>query len=281
MGLHSLSIVLGYACTFKCRHCAIIGATQQQLSADEISVIAESICRYRYENLIFVGGEPTLYISSINKILSSADCRSCVIITTNGSFAVTPDIAIQTLQQVAGLNEVQLSYDKYHNEFFSQSNAANLKKACEHLGLRFSVIVTIQSPLDLVLLTQLRKLGEFPIGIQKVIPFGAAKQNGISYTYPSFDREVLLRCCPNKDNMVYMCGRGFSVCDIPREGFEKAFFPTVGQLRDSRFYRNITTSTFGVMAKMAGLNVSELSPAHSCPCVLCEELSSGLAGVLL
>ncbi|OGR80910.1 MAG: hypothetical protein A2X32_00645 [Elusimicrobia bacterium GWC2_64_44] len=274
----SLSIVLGYACTFKCRHCAIIGPAQQQLSPDELALLGESINRYRFGTLVFVGGEPTLYIPAINAILAAAAYKPRVIITTNGSFAVTAKLAEQTLRQIPGLNEVQLSYDKFHNEFLGKENAGNLKAACDILRVRFGAVLTIQSPMDIAQIGQLRQFGKFPIGVQKVVPFGAAKQNNIAYAYPSFDKEVLSQCCPNKDGMVYMCGRGFSVCDIPRRGYERFFYQTVDELQTSGFYRDISSLTFGELAEKAGLNGEALSPAHSSPCVLCEELFSRTEG---
>lgn len=272
---HSLSIVLGYACTFKCRHCAIIGPQQQCLSAPEILFLTKSINKFRFDTLILVGGEPTLYIPVINDLLSAVAYTPRVVITTNGGFAVTEELAEKTLRQITGLNEVQLSYDRFHSEFLAIENVENLKKACDRLGLRFSVVLTIQSPLDLALIAQLRKSGEFTIGVQKVVPYGAAKENKISYAYPSFDKEILAQYCPNKDGMVYMCGRGFSVCDIPRRGYEKYFFRTVEQLRESGFYRQITACSFGELAKKVGLNEGRLSAEYSCPCVLCAELFSG------
>lgn len=272
---HSLSIVLGYACTFKCRHCAISGPERQQLSPAEISLLADSINRHRFKTLILVGGEPTLFVNAINGLLSAVEYKPRVLITTNGCFAVTADEAERMLRRIPGLSEVQLSFDKYHGEFLGKENAGNLKSACDRLRLRFSVILTIQSPMDLVQIAELRKLGEFTIAVQKVLPFGAAKENGIAYAYPSFDKEILSKHCPNKDGMVYMCGRGFSVCDIPRRGYEEQFYRTIEELQMSVFYRAVTSRTFGELARDFGLNDESLSAGHSCPCVICEELFAG------
>ncbi len=272
----SLSIVLGNACTFKCRHCAIVGTPKPQLSVAEISLLINTINRVRFDNLLLVGGEPTLYIPVINELMSAVEYSPRVIVTTNGGFADTEERAIETLRQIERLNEVQLSYDRFHQEFLAIEKVGNLKKSCDSLGLRFSVILTIKSPVELSMIAQLRKFGDFTIGVQKVVPYGAAKENRISFEYPSFDKEILARSCPNKDNMVYVCGRGFSVCDIPRRGYEGYFFETVEELQASGFYRKITSCNFGDLLREVGVNADTLSADCSCPCVLCEKVFQGV-----
>jgi hypothetical protein len=142
--------------------------------------------------------------------------------------------------------------------------------------MKFSVVLTIQSPMDLVLVSKLRTVGNFPIGIQKVLPFGNANKNGIDYAHTSFDKSVLASFCPNRGKIAYSCGQGFSLCDVlvsssvfgkNKKGW---FYSTLEGLTKSRFSWIMASCKFSDLLRKYKIPVSKLLPKHSSPCTLCE-----------
>lgn len=278
--ISQLVILTGYNCGFKCAHCGVSGDRRLHLSGKETALLHGTINRYKFRTVSFVGGEPTLYIPEINSVIAGIKDTSSteIYITSNGSFAGTAAAAAATLSSFSKLDRVQLSYDKYHAEFLPFNNVGHVYRSCRKLGIEFSVVLTIQSPLDLALLSKLRTAGNFPIGVQKVLPFGNAKKNGIDYSHTEFDRSVLRSACPNKGKISYLCGRGFSLCDVlafsgelPKSRKDR-FFPSVRELLEDKFSHDMHSRRFSRLLESAGIPINTLLPKHSSPCTLCETI---------
>ncbi len=274
--ISELGIVLGYKCGLRCSHCAVAGFRgEQDIRPAEISLLKLSIRQYSPKTISFTGGEPTRYIRQINNILSAPATKRKpkVRITTNGSFAVTAEAAVKVLGSFARLNQVQLSYDNFHKTPGALGRAGNVLRACAELSVKFNAILTIQSPLDLALLNELRTLGGFPVVVQKVLPVGKASQNGIDYCYPILDKTVLGSKCVNAGKMFYICGRGFSVCcsSLIFNGVSGGVsHGTLREHLESRFYKLVSRKSFSSLLKEAKISPRELLPRHSSPCTLCE-----------
>ncbi len=272
--IFEMGVVVGYKCNFRCRHCVTLRNKTPSLNAGEKRRLIFTINRHNPRSLLFVGGETTLYIPTINEILSGmrALSRTKIKITTNGYFATTINSAIETLKAVKKLSAVQLSYDRFHAAHMPIHKVKKLYQACKQLGIDFSVIMTICSPLEMAGLRELWGIGKFRIGIQKVLPVGEAKRNGIEYLYPSFDKRVLGRFCPNRNKIKYLCGQGFSMCcgNLAYNSRLPIVHPTAARHMNSRFYRLITTMNFRALLKKAGLPAAGLLPKHSSECNLCE-----------
>lgn len=272
--IEELGIIVGYRCNFKCAHCCVWDCSPLSLTSSEKTKIVSVIDKYSPRSIRFVGGEPTLYLATINAILASARDLSAsrVLITTNGHFASTTKAAIKVLRSFRKLDSVQLSYDKYHAEFLPFENVKNLYSACMELGLKFCVVYTISSPMDLIGLKKLQSVGKFKILVSKVMRAGAATRNGIEYAYPSFDKGVLRQRCALRKIVGYVCGRGFSLCcsNLMYETALPVAHDSVNEHRRSRFYRLISTMTFGQLLKKAGLSSENLPSRFSMTCNLCE-----------
>ncbi len=275
--ISELGIGVGYACNFKCVHCGVSHKKKLRLSDSEITRLVKTINTNKVPALLFVGGEPSLYIQDINRILSKVENlnKTQVRITTNGHFAKSKVAAKSLLSEFLRIDKVHLSYDKFHKKFLPNRNIKNLHEACRDSKIDFGVLMAIQSPMDLALLPQLRALGDFPIGIQKVLPTGAAKNSGVSLVPPIFDRRVLSRSCPNAGKIMYLCGEGFSLCcsSLVLNGNNPGFVhPTLSKHLNSRFYKMVCTKSFGEIMKIAHISESDLAPAHSESCNLCEHI---------
>jgi len=272
-------INLGFKCNFKCAHCANSFQKKKKLSPDEIGLLISTINKYGVQRVQFIGGEPFLYLKDINRIIKGiVDNKSLeVSVTTNGSFARSYDAAITALSAVPHIKRIQLSYDKFHARFLPFSQVENLVLAVRAMTLKFSVLCSIQAPTDMLTLAPLRGLGhDFPILVQKVLPQGRAVESGAVYSsYGGFDGKVLKRRCPDRNSLVYFCGKGFSSCcsTLMLGSAENGFhFETAEELYRSRFYRLTSRYTFGEIAGKLGVSRDSFKPEHSSVCNLCGDI---------
>lgn len=278
--LPGLVILPGFACNFHCDHCITRHRPAGQLTPAETRVLVSTIKKFKILKLGFAGGEPTLYKREIRAILSDAKFSGEISLTSNGHFSESVAASRKELGEYPGLKSVQLSYDSFHAKFLPFRNIRNLFLACRELGIKFSVILSVQSPFDLGLVCKLNKVGNFPIGVQKIIPAGAAKENGLGYKYPVFDKAILTRSCPNKKTMSFLHGYGFSVCCGAPDFFPGPMeyaHPTLEEHLRSRFYRLITKKTFRGIIKALRVRLEQLPPECSDPCTLCEKIFSTYA----
>jgi len=274
-----LCILPGYACNFKCAHCSGAFKKPLRLTEREFEAISRAIAEYQVTSLHFVGGEPTLYMKDINRLLAGVTRlkKTKVRITTNGYFGASKAAVREKISSFLKLDYLQLSYDKFHERFLPFAHIKNIYDACLEAGVEFSAAVSIQDPLDLTMVSRLKKLGDFPVGVLKVMPAGAAEKNSLSYRYPSFDGGVLRKKCPNRRIITYMCGEGFtSCCSLLSFGKDSGLFshPTMRGHLESGFYRLMERNSFGDIMRLAGISRDTLGPEHSSPCTLCAHLFS-------
>lgn len=256
-----------------------------KLSSKEVLTIARVIKNYGVGLVQFTGGETTFYLNEINRILDeSGDLSKCrIAITTNGHFAKTVSSSLKVLKSIHKLDIVQLSYDKFHGKFLPFKNVKNIKQACDKLGKRLTVNISIQSPTDLLMMSDLKVIGIKDLQIQKVIPVGAAKLNQVAFPVLQFDKKVLSRKCPGIYALVYLCGRGFSHCCVTLAlsgKYPGIYRPTISSLLKSKGYRLMAENTFGQIMKKFGISVTELGPEHSSDCILCEYIFKKRPGYL-
>lgn len=273
--IKELCVEVGTRCNFKCDHCGIGNSEGIGLSPAEIELLIRSVEEYQIKKILFVGGETTLYVSEINRVLQrlSPSALPKVTITTNGYFAKSKVKAKEIFKSILKLDAVQLSYDKYHCKFLPFNYVQNIKLACEDLGIEFGVLASICDPMDLVILKKLWGLGAVPVGISKVIPLGNAKKNNLAMRYPIFDKKILLEKCPGRDKLMYLCGRGFSTCCsllVKRKGGDALVGHTIAEYLVNPFFLLISENTFLSLAKKFKVSVNNIPAESSSLCVLCD-----------
>lgn len=278
MRFKQLGIIVGTKCNFRCAHCALEDREKNRdLGAKEIRTLKGAISQYAPRELLFTGGEPTFYIPLINELISAhpAPHKCRIIVTTNGHFAGSVSSARKVLASFAALNNVQVSYDKFHSKFLPLRKVKNLYAACKETHLNFLALFAIQSPLDLPLMAELSKVGRFRIGVQKVIPHGQAKKNKLGFIHAVFDRKVLAKKCPNLGRIAYTRGRGFSVCcsDLLRlKSKTQIAHPVIKDHLASDFYKLMAAHSFRELLRLSNLSSAQLKPEHSDECVLCKHI---------
>lgn len=183
--------------------------------------------------------------------------------------------AKRILSSIRCLRYVQMSYDKFHAEFAPKSRLQHLFQACGELGIGFRAVATVQSPLDLKIASELAAIGVFEVAVQKICNIGEAKRNGVAFRHFVFDKKVLSQVCPNRDQLVYQCGKGFSICcsNLIYNGFDRyCIHKTPEEHFNSKFYKLMSRAVLGRVFKKHGGDSNDLRPEHSTPCALCEHI---------
>lgn len=274
-----LTILPGFKCGFRCAHCAVGPelSAEGRLSQDEIRLLKRTIAEFRPSTLAFAGGEPTYYVEEINELVSAhpAPESLTVRLTTNGQFAQDKARALSVLRSFRKLDQVQLSYDRFHEDFFPLPKAGHVVDACKELNLDFGVILAMASPLDLEIAGRLRALGDFPITAQKVLPVGDALTNNVAFRHLEFDPKVLAEHCPSRGQVTYICGRGFTLCcsSLAFNGDRRGVVhPTLTEHLESPLFKSMSERNFSELLARSGIRSDTLAPEMSEACTLCEHI---------
>lgn len=276
--LEALHIMPGLFCNFTCSHCVNDSGPKRKeiISEEEIQKLSKEIETTSPNRLIFTGGEPTLHIEVINKLIAAHPEieKTEVFITTNGWFSKNETSIANILDQFKKLSHLQLSYDIYHGTKISTSNILLLKDQANRRNIKFNVSVCISSPKELLAANSLQKsLGGLVI-FQKVDASGRAKSNNLHFKYPLFEHEVLNRKCPNLGQISYIVNKGFSVCcsnlAFNQGTVPNVFHDSIEKHLQSEFYLNLKNKTFGEVLKGKSISTENLQPEFSSPCRLCE-----------
>jgi len=191
---------------------------------------------------------------------------------------------LSVLSSIPLLSGVNLSYDSFHAKFMSMEKVQYLYSACKEKDLDLLVLSALRSPMDLMFIKRFQKVGKLQVKLQKLLPYGNAKKNNIGFQYPSFDKSIFSRFCPNKDKIIYLCGQGFTSCcsSLVFDCESKRFFsPTLKGYLSSGFYKLISRNSFGSIRRRFKLKGLSYSPEHSSPCVMCTYLFKNKFGAKL
>lgn len=276
--LEILHIMPGYTCNLSCAHCVNESGPKrnESLLEEEILELKTTIAKLAPKRLVFTGGEPTLYISSINELIESHNFIDTldVFITTNGWFAKNLESATKVLNSFKKITHLQLSYDLFHGSKLKIEDIKLLKNILHDLGIVFNISVCISSPSELMLANEIQLKTETTVIFQKIDASGRALKNNVEFKYPVFDPEVLEKQCPNLGQFSYISGKGFSTCcsnlifnsNCPSFVFSKK----LEHYMNGSFFKQISSKTFRQLAIEKNIDISNLSPSYSAPCRLCE-----------
>ena len=239
-----LYALLGYGCNFECSHCLNSSAKDrftESISLNEYKSIAKEVnSNTKIDSVVFVGGEPSLYIDKM-KFLQANITRSVQYsMVTNGSWLRRMD---SLLRQVS-LNEIVLSYEKFHQAFLTIEMAIAFVNAVKEHKIPIVLAAVYETQSELV---QSAKLA-LRLGIElrpgrlarsgravnhlKSITQDAKSQHNSARIIgnqlapsasfftgagcPSFER--VIRASPNtsevlqKEAVVFLPGKGFTIC---------------------------------------------------------------------
>ncbi|NHJ33108.1 MAG: 4Fe-4S cluster-binding domain-containing protein [Asgard group archaeon] len=133
MNIIGLDFLLTFKCTAKCLHCC--NNAGPELSGvmnykDAVGYLHDLTATQEIQNIVIHGGEPTLYINLLGKIIGKAKDYEIPKrgIITNCYWAHDLKFAKKRLEklQEAGLNQLILSADYFHSQFVPQEYVRNI-----------------------------------------------------------------------------------------------------------------------------------------------------------
>lgn len=146
---HSITVLTTDRCTAECRHCCMNSSPSRdhQLTYDQIaSALGQLFENYRIGVVVFAGGEPTLIGEDLYRSIKFCKDHGVLSrVVTNSYWATSPEAALAKCRELraAGLDEINLSMDDYHEPYISLEKVKNAYRAA--LQVDFSAVVIANS----------------------------------------------------------------------------------------------------------------------------------------
>jgi len=139
-------LAFGYStrCNIRCAHCV---ATEElpadrKMDHDQAKEIIVEMAQAGVGGISFSAGEPFLYFNEIAELVKL--CRKIGIYTrmvTNCYWAKTAGSSDRLVAELKenGLNQLRLSYSRWHQESVNRSNVLNAARICQKIGLNYFI----------------------------------------------------------------------------------------------------------------------------------------------
>ncbi|MBX3156914.1 MAG: radical SAM protein [Deltaproteobacteria bacterium] len=149
---HTVTILTTDKCTARCRHCCMNSSPERanKLTHEQIATaLGQMFQHYRMKVVVFAGGEPTLLGDDLLK--SIAFCKKHGVgsrIVTNAYWADTPENATAMCKELreAGLDELNISMDDYHEPYVAFANVKRAWQAAKEFDFSAVAIANCYGP---------------------------------------------------------------------------------------------------------------------------------------
>ncbi len=139
-------IAFGYStkCNIRCSHCVAAGekTISQKMELEKAKSVISEMAASHVTGISFTAGEPFIYFNDMLELVDLCSTYNIYSrIVTNSYWAKTPEEAygrISALQQ-CGLNQLRLSYSRWHQDNVPTANILNAAKACKSFGVDYFV----------------------------------------------------------------------------------------------------------------------------------------------
>lgn len=126
----TLSVMLTHKCNAECTHCGSLSGPKVGGRAEVEMVFAaiDQAATTGFANVVFTGGEPTIYFEDLLACISHAKMRGLLTRTvTNGGWCKTPERTASKLRRLidAGLDEINFSAGDEHQRFVPLEHVIN------------------------------------------------------------------------------------------------------------------------------------------------------------
>lgn len=141
--LDSFAFHVTYTCPLACAHCCFSSNPQNRdrLHIDHIKATIDQIPQ-GISLIAFTGGEPFLLGENLIDLVQRAASRGAITrVVTSAYWAKTRKAADRWLQSLsrAGLNELSISWDDFHEEFVDFSNIKNAWSSAKSFGITVGI----------------------------------------------------------------------------------------------------------------------------------------------
>ena len=139
-------LAFGYStrCNIRCGHCVATGdlPAGRNMDHDRAKEIISGMARAGVGGISFSAGEPFLYFKQIAELVKL--CSQIGIYTrivTNSFWAKTVESSDHLVSELKknGLNQLRLSYSRWHQENIDRNNVLNAARSCENIGLDYFI----------------------------------------------------------------------------------------------------------------------------------------------
>jgi len=142
----TFAVHLTYTCPLACAHCCFSSSPQvkDRLDPDLVLETIEGLGEHGIELAAFTGGEPFLLGRHLPRFIRAAKEQGLrTRVVTSGYFGRTPKAAARRLGEVvdAGLDELSISWDDFHEEFVDFRTVRNVAAAARQFDLLVAVNV--------------------------------------------------------------------------------------------------------------------------------------------
>ena len=144
--LNMRKLAFGYStrCNIRCGHCVATGdlPAGRNMDHDRAKEIISGMVRAGVGGISFSAGEPFLYFKQIAELVKL--CSQIGIYTrivTNSFWAKTVESSDHLVSELKknGLNQLRLSYSRWHQENIDRNNVLNAARSCENIGLDYFI----------------------------------------------------------------------------------------------------------------------------------------------
>lgn len=141
MPIRGLGLLYTLKCNIVCRHCGIYSSPklEDKMTVSEATgYIDEAAGLDHCQLIIFTGGEALLYFDEIVQLIERCAEHDLVSrVVTNGFWALDYDKGVEKARRLkeAGLTQLSISADEYHQEFLRPRVVGNSLRAAREAGL--------------------------------------------------------------------------------------------------------------------------------------------------
>jgi hypothetical protein len=132
MMMNNIALILTERCNFACTHCGgNYGRNGQDMPLAHALKSIELAAKNKVLEVVFSGGEPSLYPGLIPCIEKAALLGLYTCVASNGSFTLKKLVDMKR----AGLQEMHISYDKYRTSFITPKRVKRIIDAMVNLDI--------------------------------------------------------------------------------------------------------------------------------------------------
>lgn len=142
-----LAIMVTRRCNMTCAHCSVEShpAIRRQPDEQQLLRSVREAAAAGVQSILFTGGEPMLRERVVLRLMK--ECQKLGVATalaTNGFWGKTLEGARRRLRTLrrAGLNRLNVSYDRYHADFQGAEPILNIARAADEINFSFNIAVT-------------------------------------------------------------------------------------------------------------------------------------------
>lgn len=151
LDIKKATILVTNKCNFKCEHC-FWGKPENEKVITTIMLrnIVNKCAENNIRHICFSGGEPVLYLEKIIDVMKLYRNRFLnVSICTNGYWG-NDATEISKKFKIAGINNIELSYDAYHAKFVSFEKIENIIAEARKNNIAVRVVVSVANSREIV-----------------------------------------------------------------------------------------------------------------------------------